>query len=214
MTTKNCYDLIEAEASQSSLEGYTNFNYFEDKDMDIELMTCKKSKTLYIVFRGSDSNANWFYNFLFFPKRIKPYENKSTKITVHYGFYLSYTTKAREFIHKIAVKEKNIVVLGYSLGGAMAMLCAVDLQYNFKCNVECYTFGSPRVGNKYFMESYNKRVPSTCNFKNGNDIVTHLPPLLFGFKTTGKLIQLGEKKFFPSGKDHQLEKYKQFDISL
>ena len=85
----------------------------------------------------------------------------------------------RSHIHDI-VKPSNIkhwVVTGHSLGGALANLCAVDLQYNFSpdVSVEVYTFGAPRVGNKAFVDSYNRRVPNTWRFVNGNDVVCGLP---------------------------------------
>eukprot|EP01064_Diplonema_japonicum_P035853 TRINITY_DN7880_c0_g1_i1.p1 TRINITY_DN7880_c0_g1~~TRINITY_DN7880_c0_g1_i1.p1 ORF type:complete len:1069 (+),score=131.93 TRINITY_DN7880_c0_g1_i1:95-3301(+) len=39
-----------------------------------------------------------------------------------------------------------------------------------------YTFGSPRVGNLHWRNSYNKAVPHTFRVVNGEDLVPHLPP--------------------------------------
>ena len=40
---------------------------------------------------------------------------------------------------------------GHSLGGALAVLCALDLQ-DIYGNINLYTFGCPRVGNAAFAQ--------------------------------------------------------------
>ena len=78
------------------------------------------------------------------------------------------------------------------LGAALAVLCAVDIQYNFPHkDVEAYVFGCPRVGNKAFAKSYNKRVFKTLRVTNGNDIVAKVPPALLGFRHVGINIHTG-----------------------
>ena len=55
--------------------------------------------------------------------------------------------------------------MGHSLGGALATLCGLDIQYNFPdVSVSVYTFGSPKVGNAAFVQAYNRRVPDTVRF--------------------------------------------------
>ena len=79
---------------------------------------------------------------------------------------------------------------GHSLGGALATLCALDVQYNFPDKqVSCYTFGSPKVGNSYFKDSFNKRVPQTYRFVNSADTVPALPP--GGFEHVGIFQHIG-----------------------
>ncbi|MFZ4617904.1 MAG: lipase family protein, partial [Rectinemataceae bacterium] len=68
--------------------------------------------------------------------------------------------------------------------------------------------GAPRVGNKAFMESFNRRVPHTFRYRYANDLVTHLPPAVFGFRHVPQPKQLG-KPGFPSAKAHYLSNYKQ-----
>ena len=86
----------------------------------------------------------------------------------------------------------KITVTGHSLGAALAVLCAIDLQYNFENHdIEVYLFGCPRVGNAAFAKSYNKRIFKTLRVSNGNDIVTKIPPAILGFRHVGTEIHIG-----------------------
>jgi len=58
---------------------------------------------------------------------------------------------AENRIHKRIVisGSTKIFVTGFSLGGAIAVLCAIDIQYNNLCEkIICVPLGSPRIGNK------------------------------------------------------------------
>ena len=67
------------------------------------------------------------------------------------------------------------MIVGHSLGGAMATLCAADLG-NLGVPVELITWGAPRVGNADFVELYHRSAPggrhaTTARFVNGLDVV-------------------------------------------
>lgn len=153
-----------------------------------------------IVFRGSDSSVDWNTNFDAMQARaefgesevgtaiigdkdcekVYPYEGKnSSQSAMHRGFTRAYFS-ARDLIHA-HLRDRNltgVTVTGHSLGGALATLCAVDVQYNFTdkvSEIEVYTFGSPRVGNDGFRASFNRRVPHSYRFVHGMDIVPALP---------------------------------------
>ena len=108
----------------------------------------------------------------------------------------------------------KVLVSGHSLGGALASLCALDIQYNIldKCalsiEIVCVTFGCPKVGNKYFVKSFNKRIPNYYNFRNGWDLICVLPPLPW-FKKNAKYIYIGKKKWYNCIKDHYPHRYKE-----
>lgn len=128
-----------------------------------------------IVFRGSDEFIDWPTNFLFGKKEV-PYNGTNPKIKVHSGWINRYR-RIREFIHYNVQGYKEVIVTGQSLGAAIATLCALDLQYNFFASnrVACLPFGSPKVGNKHFVESYNLRVPNTYRWVHGRDLIPLLP---------------------------------------
>ena len=74
-------------------------------------------------------------------------------------------------------------VIGHSMGGALAHLCALDLRAAFDPpDLRVVTFGSPRVGNSVFGDFFNMQVAESWRFTHGRDIVPSLPPTLMGFR--------------------------------
>lgn len=163
----------------------------EDKKTDTECFVRIRNETVSITFRGTDSRINWLNDFCF-AKAVIPYDNENTDIRVHAGFLRTYKS-VRDKIHALIPPGAcRVTVTGHSLGAALAVLCAVDIQYNFPHkDVEAYVFGCPRVGNKAFAKSYNERVFKTLRVTNGNDIVAKVPPVLFGFRHVGIDIHTG-----------------------
>lgn len=162
---------------------------------------------LIFLVLGSNDIMDWIYNFMYRFK-VVPYNRDKKDIKVHKGFYKSYQL-VREAIHEYVEENgvKSVIVMGQSHGAAVATLMALDVQYNFpKTVVGCMTTGSPRVGNKSFVESYNKRVPNTLRFRIGNDPVTTLPFKFMGFSHVSSEIRIGKgtKCIFLRIKDHML----------
>lgn len=170
---------------------------------------------LYIVFRGSSSLRDWISNLQFWHedvKKSKPYGNLNSDVEVHTGFINQYKLVRCIIIKKIEeFKPKKIIVTGHSLGGALSTLCAVDIQYNFSdIDISCVTFGSPRVGNKYFVNSFNKRIPNSLRFVNCDDIVTKVPMDIMGYEHVSMKKQIGKTKWYHclgSTNDHYPENY-------
>ena len=179
--------------------------------MDIQCFLRRYNDVLTITFRGSDSHRDWKTNLSFFKKTV-PYGNNQSKIRVHSGFLNAYKTPVvRDRLHKTITPDINFIKInGHSLGAALAVLCAVDLQYHFpELDIETYLFGCPRVGNREFVHSYNKRVTKTVRVENGNDIVTKLPFSLMNYHHVGALIHIGKTRlpFVYSPLDHYPHKY-------
>ena len=165
-----------------------------------------------IAFRGTDSKRDWASNFMFGKKAI-PYDNAASRIRVHEGFLNAYKSPAvRERIQgMITGKVRRLRITGHSRGAALAILCAVDLNYNFpdRC-IEAVVFGCPRVGNAAFAKSYNRRVFSTLRVDNGGDVVAHVPPWLMGYRHVGVRVHVGRPGFpFFSALDHEPRRYYQ-----
>lgn len=86
---------------------------------------------------------------------------------------------------------------GHSYGAALAVLCALDLEYHYPHrDFEVFLFGCPRVGNRAFRKSYNKRVFKTLRVENGNDIVTKVPPTIWGYRHVGVKVHIGVPRLF------------------
>jgi hypothetical protein len=188
--------------------------------------------TLIISFRGSQQTQDWINDFNAW-HTIVPYGNYASDIRVHQGFlkcYKSVRDRILEYIQKHRDEIGVIFVTGHSLGGALATLCAVDIQYNYSIYLEVYTSGAPAVGNKAFARSYNRRVPDTTRTYMRRDIVPKLPPWWFGLKLKGgykhvqkgyaigpKSFWYGLKYFFKVGKkfaenitNHSIDLYRKW----
>lgn len=167
---------------------------------DTQCAILTEGSDITIVFRGSESSYDWNTNLNtkqeqkeFNEKIIKdgivagpaqdqiyPYPGESSSgAMMHQGFVTAYFS-VKDDIHAFFKNHTiaNVTVTGHSLGGALATLCAVDLQYNFGTQIsrlEVYTYGSPKVGNDGFQKSYNRRVVNSYRFVHGMDIVPEVP---------------------------------------
>ncbi|MGB1309762.1 MAG: lipase family protein [Leucothrix sp.] len=74
---------------------------------------------------------------------------------------------------------------GHSLGGAMATICAGRCALShIKSNpAQIVTFGSPRVGNKRYI---NHVKMDHVRWVNNNDVVPKVPPAWLGYRHTGE----------------------------
>ena len=95
----------------------------------------------------------------------------------------------------VEYKWKHIVIVGYSHGGALAGLChecvwyqRADLRQN---GLEGYGFEAPRfyAGFKVKKE-LKQRWEKFTVIRTNNDIVTHCPPVIFGYTHVGELLKV------------------------
>jgi predicted lipase len=129
-----------------------------------------------IAFAGSDDAKDWFENMKFCKK-------KTSYGSIHSGFYDSWEEVQEylsEILHVRRLQGKKTYITGHSLGGALAMLCAIDFVYR-NCIQRVVTFGSPRVGNMTWKKAYNKVCGNfkTIRYVNDQDIVTKIPTFLY-----------------------------------
>lgn len=176
---------------------------------DVQLFIIFGGSELTIVFRGSSSVIDAKTDLRFAQMKI-PYLTCNCDIKVHSGFINAYLSVRKKISEYITPGIKTVFLTGHSLGAAMSVLCAVDLQYRFpSINYDVTVFGCPRVGNRSFQKSYDRRIPKTLCFVNGNDAVTKLPPYIFGFCHVGSSIHIGGIKlpFVYSLTDHSISSY-------
>ncbi|WP_035991608.1 lipase family protein [Leptolyngbya sp. KIOST-1] len=166
-------------------------------DTQVAILNQLNSDRLYIVFRGSDKSVDWINNFQF-RQQIYPYSDGNTEVKFHQGFMMAYFAVRKQLLEAMDnFSGQQVIVTGHSLGGALATVAALDLQYNLgkkrDLRFEVYTFGAPRVGNRAMTESYNKRLPNSYRFIYGWDIVTRVPRTWQGFAHVEEAIQLGSR---------------------
>lgn len=135
-----------------------------------------------VAFRGSADLKNWIAD-LSTSSVVYP---GCANCHVHYGFNKAYNgvgPDVRSAVQGLRALYRSapLVITGHSLGGAMAILAALDLHdlsYPIK---EVYTFGQPRVGDAAFSTNYQNKFPETYRLIHYADMVPHLPPSNFGF---------------------------------
>ncbi|KAJ7651227.1 Alpha/Beta hydrolase protein [Roridomyces roridus] len=123
-------------------------------------------KELVVALRGSASvtDALLDVNILLVPF-LTPGVKLPPKARVHAGFLAAWDTVAFQITTTLAAQRRlhpghRLVVVGHSMGGALATLAAVSLLQLFPASpmldqTRIYSFGAPRTGNAVFAEHVN-----------------------------------------------------------
>lgn len=102
---------------------------------------------------------------------------------VHKGFYNTYMSTDAMIVRRLEsisqqFKEvQKIVIVGHSLGGALATLCAMRLGSMIE-KVSVYTFGSPRVGDARFARAFNKNIKESIRVVDIYDPIPESAPAI------------------------------------
>lgn len=152
--------------------------------------------TLFTAFRGSSNIQNWIENIQ--ASKISPYNN--TEIKVEKGFYKAYDhIKINLFDNLLILGDKyntnKLLITGHSLGAAMGTLMTYDIltlftQYKIQYLI---TFGSPRVGNEIFVESFNTYPIDSNRITHYYDVVPHIPQEFLGYLHISREIWYNEE---------------------
>ncbi len=144
-----------------------------------------------MAFRGTASGRNVLSDVKVW-REVHPPKRGSfflgTCPLVHAGFREFFydsgiKTTCFDILHKLLSNNKakrwEIFACGHSLGGAAAKLAAYETSAwiesnhpHVKYDLKCYCYGSPRVGNRAFVKSYNQQCPDTWNMMHLDDVVT------------------------------------------
>lgn len=160
---------------------------------------------LYIFFEWSDGATDWKNNFNF---PAKPYKDMGTTWLCHRGFlkvWKSIEPHIKDAIMRRTVK--SVTIVGYSHGAAIAALCHEYVWFHrpdLRNKLEGYGFGAPRIFWGRMKDELKERWKSFRPIRNLNDIVTYMPPKLFGFRHVNAVIEIGEKGNFEQ-KNYKLD---------
>lgn len=184
-------------------------------------------------------NMDWFTNLFFIPSKalkngnpMRTYEDSLINFYTHTGFTVSFKAieedlkkRLEEFITNNEVE--NIYCYGWSLGGALVQLIHESLVYRYNIkedrNIQILSFasGSPRVF--YYAFKYNPfkaldwfrlslRFKKCFLLKDVNDIITRVPPVIFGARHVIQEVRLGGKfniiEIFKVSKHHMNTNYR------
>jgi hypothetical protein len=180
------------------------FNNYDDVNIH------DTDEALYIIIEGTDTLLNLAYNMFM----------TTNKHGIHSGYY----KHAVECIHDYklfdlmtsANVDKPIVLSGYSLGAASAMVVLHEFMKEHAAlnkQIELVLFGCPRVGNRTFHDSFMslcKDIPMV-SFENGNDIVCRMPSVWIGYRNVVPTTPLKAKYdgIISSVFNHHIDRYVQ-----
>ena len=168
------------------------------KEQDCQAVFWRNKDRLYLTFRGTTSKKDIITDLDI--RRICIKE----KIKVHTGFFKQFVSVEKN-IKECLDRNKDateLYICGHSLGGALSYIAAAyfgEMYPDFK--IVCHTFGSPRVGNKAFVDWFNKNVYEHIRVINNKDPVPMIPQNHVWIHCTDSCIQLNEGQFKVVQKD-------------
>jgi len=129
-------------------------------------------------------------------------------MTLHRGFVGAYLALREDLLDTISTlaaqslsPQLELHVTGHSMGGAIAMLAAVELEYRRQhhglacARPQTYTFAAPRLGDKLFADMFTRTFPEPADhwaLQAPSDAVPHLPFSAWGFRHPAGVAKLGE----------------------
>ena len=166
--------------------------YYHHVENDGSYFTVRTKDTLYLLLEWSNGLTDWKNNFAF---AAKPYKDMPKTWRAHRGFVKVWKSIEPYVAAEIADETvKSIVVVGYSHGAALAVLAHEYIWYNrpdIRSNCLTFAFEAPRVFcGVRIPEALRERWSNLYVFRVKNDIVTHVPPRLFGYKHVGNFVHV------------------------
>lgn len=172
---------------QASAQAYTAAPSVHDERTDTNVLFIEDADSITIALRGSKS----LLNFLTDAKAWKVARIICGKyVRVHSGFDEAISRVFVQILAYVACGTcKKIFVCGHSLGGALAVLCALKLNEKGIFVDGCYTYGQPHVGNAAFAALCQEKFGDRhFRFEDEEDVITRVP--LIGYWHSGQNIFL------------------------
>ncbi|PYH94429.1 lipase [Aspergillus ellipticus CBS 707.79] len=144
--------------------------FFSDSCGYIALSHSPSLERIIVAFRGTYSITNTIIDLSVYPQSYVPYQTddgrggdeipRCLNCTVHAGFMTSWQNTRSIVLDRVsAAREQNpnyqLVLVGHSLGGAVATLAGVEMQLR-GWEPTVTTFGEPKVGNRGFADFLGK----------------------------------------------------------
>jgi len=163
-------------------------------DTDTHAIVLDEGTCITVAFRGTASVRDWIEDCEFRMQTLT-WEQNNISAEVHDGFLKCLDSVLQDVTHQVnsclQAASRPVFITGHSLGGALAILCALEM-YRQKVPIAAvYTFGQPRVCNRIFQNLYDAVLfEETFRVVNQNDIVPRTPGVLMGYHHCGQEIFL------------------------
>lgn len=159
----------------------------------------REGDTLYLLLEWSHGGADWINNFKFLAKPYtKAYGKMKTKWRCHRGFLRVW--KAIEPYVKdelLNPEVKQVIIVGYSHGAALAGIAHEYVWFHrpdLRDHLFSYGFGAPRFYGGFFVKKdLKERWKNFHPIRIIDDIVTHVPPCIFGYCHVNDVIRFGKR---------------------
>ena len=211
-------DILEGKEPYEEL----NIDFFDDYKTNtfavaFTLPLEEQKRATIVAFRGTVNTniQNWRTNIDTKLTSLEPKDKDNNKVLVHEGFAKSWGSIKDEVFEFVDKEAPDLIFLtGHSLGGALAVIAAVDFcrDKNYKDKFGgVYTFGQPKVGNPAFANYFNFHLDlkdQMARFVNNSDFVPRIPTFAGLFKYAhnignryyfcafGKLVLSGDHKLW------------------
>lgn len=141
-------------------------------------------RNIVVSFRGTASAWDFFTDLRYLQV---PAWSICRECSIHHGFLRAFHNIRADLVQTVKAlrtehRDYKLVVTGHSLGGAVATIAAAYLR---KQDIACdlYTYGSPRVGDRYFADFVsNQRNGMTARVTSRFDPITVIPSPLLNFR--------------------------------
>ncbi|AUF82676.1 class 3 lipase [Tetraselmis virus 1] len=205
-------DSVMQTSLQMSKEAYEIYkqNYDQEKDQSKRYVFkfFPDTNTIYIGFSGTVTSIGQDVltdlNIIDETSKVK---FRDTPATVHKGFNELYNQVHPSVVSILEeYKPTRVVFCGHSLGGALATLAAaITAVENPDTVVDCYTFGSPQVGDQLFVNTFNENVATSVRVVNPYDLVPYSLSSQFGHVKGGYYVTTISSDIFPAS--HFIDAY-------
>ncbi len=185
------YQMPDAIAKEVKTWGnFPNFQFFSAGETQAYMVG--NDELIVLAFRGTESNnlRDWMTD-------AKILFVHGCGGQVHQGFAEAIKDVWSDLITQLAQFRSNqqrLLITGHSLGAALATLAAAKLHEVNQSVDGLYTFGSPRVGDKKFVDCFDAAFSHKAfRFVNNNDVVTRVAARLMGYSHVGRCLYFDAK---------------------
>ena len=186
------YDRFEDKGKARSLlieklkgGGFKLLGEFNNPETDTQAFLVSNDEYAVLAFRGTEVTKLMDIETDVKASRASLFEGKA-----HSGFAKAYKSIEIQVLKGVMeLGDMPLYITGHSLGAALATVATQYLERDPKLRdkiAACYTFGSPRVGNKEYDREFKSAIYRVVNT---TDIVTVVPLLAMGY------VHIGDVRF-------------------